>query len=138
MNSDLVFKEETFAIIGACMRVHPELGNGFLEPVYQEGCEYEFEDSGIAFQSQVPVPLFYKGRRMKQVYIPDFVFVSFGKIILEIKAVKAIADDHRAQLLNYLSATRFPLGLPVNFGSYGKLEWERFANTRDAGTEHSW
>ena len=71
----------------------------------------------------------YKGLTLKKTYEPDFI--CFGKVIVEIKAVSNIIDEHRAQLLNYLNATGLPVGLLVNFGHYPKLEYERLANTRN-------
>jgi GxxExxY protein len=120
---DLIFKEEAFAIIGACFEVYNEMGCGFLEAVYQECLELELGFRGIPFQPQADLHLSYKGRQLKQIYIPDFI--CFGKIIVEIKAVSDLDDVHRAQLLNYLKATGYRLGLLVNFGHHGKLQWER-------------
>ncbi|WP_269522822.1 GxxExxY protein [Coraliomargarita parva] len=127
-DTTLIFKDECYAIIGSCMRVHSDKGNGFLEPVYQECLEIDFELEGIGFVPQATLQLEYRGRELKHHYKPDF-FV-FDQIILEIKAVKKLTDEHRSQVLNYLSATGYPLGLLVNFGAYGRLEWERIANTK--------
>lgn len=126
-DSELIFKEECYQIIGSCMRVHSDKGNGFLEPVYQECLEIDFELEEIPFISQAPLKLEYRGRELKQRYKPDF-FV-FDKTVLEIKAVSKLTNEHRSQVLNYLSATGYQLGLLVNFGAYGKLEWERIVNT---------
>jgi len=82
---------------------------------------------GLLFVPKKPLGLNYKGRTLQQDYQPDFICMD--KIILEIKAISALVDEHRAQVLNYLSATGFKLGLLVNFGHYPKLEWERIANT---------
>ena len=112
------------------MRVHTEKGNGFLEAVYQECLEIDFELEQMEFMAQAPLKLQYRGRELKQHYKPDF-FV-FDQVVLEIKAVKQLTNEHRSQVLNYLTATGYPLGLLVNFGSYGRLEWERIVNT-----EHS-
>lgn len=126
--NELVFKDECFAIIGACMRVHSDKGNGFAEPVYQECLEIEFELSQIPAVPQMQLNLFYRGRKLKHHYYPDFV--AYKQIILEIKAANQLTQEHRSQVLNYLAATGYPLGLLVNFGSYGRLEWERIANTK--------
>ena len=119
----LVFEEETYKILGACFEVYKEKGCGFLEAVYQECLEIEFEIQELLFQSRSELQLTYKGRILKQKYIPDFI--CFGKIILEIKAVTKLSDEHRAQVHNYLKATGYKVGLLVNFGHYPKVEHER-------------
>ena len=121
--TDILFKEESYKIIGACMEVHNEMGSGFLEAVYQECLEYELSDRQIPFQSQQQLKLRYKTRTLKSVYVPDFV--CFEKIILEIKGVSDLTAKHRAQVLNYLKATGIKLGLLVNFGQHGQLQYER-------------
>jgi GxxExxY protein len=125
---DFLYKDESYRILGACFEVYKEKGCGFLEAVYQECLEIEFEMQGILFVPKKPLALAYKGRPLRQTYEPDFICMD--KIILEIKAVSALADEHRAQVINYLNATGFTLGLLVNFGHYPKVEHERFANTR--------
>ena len=119
----LLFEEETYKVLGACFEVYKEKGCGFLEGVYQECLEIEFGLQVIPFQPQAELELSYKGRRLTQRYIPDFI--CFGKIIVEIKAVSALADEHRAQLHNYLKATGHRVGLLVNFGHHPKVEYER-------------
>jgi GxxExxY protein len=131
MNKEgLLFRDEAYAIMGACFAVYRDKGCGFLEAVYQECLEIEFEYCNILAKAKQPLLLTYRGRTLRQVYQPDFI--CHEKIIVEIKAVSALADEHRAQLLNYLSATGFQLGLLVNFGHCPKLQYERFANTKDA------
>jgi GxxExxY protein len=125
----LIYREESFKIVGACLEVYGNKGCGFLEPVYQECLEMEFKLQDILCVPQQPLVLEYKGHRLKHVYEPDFI--CYGKIILEIKAVSQLTDEHRAQIINYLKATGFKLGLLVNFGHYPKLEWERLANTKN-------
>jgi GxxExxY protein len=120
---ELLYKDESYAIIGACFEVYKEKGNGFVEPVYQECLELEFGFQKIPFSPQSTLRLNYKGVELKQRYIPDFL--CYDKIILEIKAVKQLTDEHRAQVLNYLKATGLRLGLLVNFGHYPKVEYER-------------
>jgi GxxExxY protein len=110
------------------MEVYGEKGCGFLEPVYQESLEIEFGLIQLPFVGKKRLPLSYKGHPLKQRYESDFV--CFDKIILEIKAASHLVDEHRAQLLNYLHATGFILGLLVNFGHYPRLEWERYVNTK--------
>ena len=126
MGERIVFREESYKIVGACFEVYKEKGNGFLEAVYQECLSIEFADQGIPFVEKPRVQLGYKGRELKQEYQPDFL--CFGKIIVEIKAVKRLTDEHRAQVINYLKATGKELGLLVNFGHYPKIEYERFVN----------
>ena len=121
--TELVYKEESYQINGACFEVYKEKGCGFLEDVYQECLEIELGLQGIEFVAQYPLKLEYKGRPLRKKYIPDFICV--GKIILEIKSVKAIDDVHRAQVQNYLRATGYKLGLIVNFGHYPKVQIER-------------
>lgn len=121
------YKDETHQIIGACFEVYNEKGCGFLEAIYQECLEIEFRLQGIPFEAKKPLTLFYKGKVLQKKYEPDFV--CFGKILLEIKAVSTLVDDHRAQLLNYLNATGMQVGLLVNFGHYPKLEYERMVHT---------
>ena len=120
---ELIYKDESYAIIGACMAVYKEKGCGFLEPVYHECLEIELELQGIPFQSKAPQTLQYRGRTLVQTFTPDFV--CYDKIIVEIKAVSALVDEHRAQLLNYLSATDWKFGLLVNLGHYPRIEYER-------------
>lgn len=126
--AEILFREESYAIAGACMEVYREKGCGFLESVYQECTEIELELRGIPFVARKALAIDYKGRPLKSRYEPDFV--CYQKIIVELKAVKEIADEHRAQVQNYLKATGFRLGLLVNFGHYPKLQIERIANTR--------
>jgi GxxExxY protein len=109
--------------MGACFEVYKEKGCGFLEAVYQECLEMEFADQGIPFDAQQRLALTYKGRPLKQTYEPDFI--CFDKIVVEIKAISALADEHRAQVHNYLRATKLRLGLLINFGHHPKLESER-------------
>lgn len=123
---EILFKEESYRIIGACFEAYKEKGNGFLEAVYQECLAKEFRHQGIPFFEKPSVPLFYKGDLLVQFYEPDFL--RFDEIILEIKAVKILADEHRAQIINYLKSTGKKLGLLVDFGHYPKIEHERFPN----------
>ncbi|MBC8206387.1 MAG: GxxExxY protein [Kiritimatiellales bacterium] len=123
---NIIHQEEGYKINGACFEVYKDKGCGFLEDVYQECLEVEFEEQGIPFEAQHPLKLEYKGRILRKKYIPDFI--CFGKIIVEIKAVKEITDEHRAQVQNYLKATGYKLGLIINFGHYPKVQIERIAN----------
>jgi GxxExxY protein len=119
----IVYPEESYQIMGACFEVYKEMGTGFLEAVYQECLEIEFRLRGIPFRPQPPLPLHYKTHRLVKSYEPDFI--CFEKIIVELKAVSDLIDDHRAQVHNYLRATGHRLGLLVNFCHYPKLESER-------------
>ena len=119
----LTYEQESYAILGACFEVYKEKGCGFVEPVYQECLEIELRLRDIPFVPEHELEISYKGVPLKQRYKPDFI--CYGKIILEIKAVSALADEHRAKLHNYLKATGYKLGLLVNFGHYPKLEHER-------------
>ena len=120
---DLLYKEETYRIIGACFEVYKEKGNGFLEQVYQECLEMELSLQGIPFSAQAALRLSYKGRELKLHYVPDLM--CYEKIIVELKAASQLTDEHRAQVLNNLKATGYRVGLLMNFGHYPKLEYER-------------
>jgi len=120
---EVVYKEESYRIIGACFEVYNEKGCGFVEPVYQECLQIELAIQEIPFVAQTELSLFYKGRPLCQKYKPDFI--CFGNIIVELKAVSDLIDEHRAQVHNYLKATGYKLGLLVNFGNYPKLDYER-------------
>ena len=120
---EVVLKEESYEIVGACFEVYNAMGCGFLEAVYQECLSIEFSNQAIPFKAQVPLELSYKDQLLQQKYIPDFI--CFDKVILEIKALKDLCDEHRAQVHNYLKATGYRLGLLVNFGQHAKLQYER-------------
>ena len=120
----LVFEEESYAIRGAVFEVYKEMGSGFLEAVYQECLEKEFTRRNIAFVAQPELRLTYKSEPLQQTYKPDFI--CWNQIILELKAVKEIAPEHRAQVINYLKATGSKLGFLINFGSHPKVQVERF------------
>ncbi|MDP1579634.1 MAG: GxxExxY protein [Candidatus Didemnitutus sp.] len=120
----LIHEELTYKILGACFEVYREKGCGFLEGVYQECLELEFDLQGLPARSLVQIPLSYKGRPLTKTYIADFV--CFGQVLLELKAVSALTDEHRAQVQNYLHATGLRVGLLVNFGHFPKIEHERF------------
>ena len=123
--NEIIYREESYKIMGTCFEVYKEKGCGFLEAVYQECLELELIDQGVPFAFQQKLGLSYKGRLLKQTYEPDFI--CFGKIVLEIKAVTKLTDEHRAQMQNYLRATKHRLGLLGNFGHYPKVEAERIA-----------
>src|SRR6266436_8612836 len=120
---ELIYKEESYAIIGACFAVYKDKGCGFHEPVYHECLEIELEFQKIPFLPKPLQTLRYRDRTLVQTFNPDFI--CYDKIILEIKAVSELIDEYRAQVLNYLSATGCKLGLLVNVGHYPGMEYER-------------
>lgn len=123
MNADVQKDPETHAIIGAAMEVHRELGNGFLEGVYQDALEVEFGQRNIPFQREQSVPVLYKGFTLGTTYRADFV--CHGSIIVELKAIKTLTDIESAQVLHYLKATGFERALLINFGT-PRLDYKRF------------
>lgn len=121
--ANIIHKLESDEIMGACFEVYKKKGSGFVEAVYQECLEIELADRKIPFRAQVELSLTYKGRPLRWKFKPDFV--CHENIILEIKAVTALANEHRALVQNQLRATGVKLGWLVNFGHYPKLEYER-------------
>ena len=120
---DLIYRQEVFQIIGGCFAVYNDKGHGFVEPVYQDCMEIELAHLGIPYDPQRELPLAYRGQALSHTYIPDLI--CYDTIIVELKAVKELTDEHRAQVLNYLKATGMQLGLLVNFGHHPDLQWER-------------
>jgi GxxExxY protein len=118
----------TYAIIGAAMEVHNQLGCGFLEAVYQEALELELTARGIPFQPQVELPLRYKGRVLKTFYRADFI--CFETVVVELKALTQLGPIEEAQVINYLKATGFATGLLLNFGR-PSLQYKRYILDRD-------
>ncbi len=127
LGSDLLLKDEVFAIVGAAMEVHRELGPGFLEAVYQEALEIELQSRNIPFRPQVVLPVQYKGGTLTKEYLADLV--CYGQVVAEVKAIERLSGREEAQILNYLKATGLPVGLLLNFGAHPKMEWKRFALT---------
>ena len=121
----LIYPEECFATRGAIFEVYRELGNGFREEVYQQCLEREFAARKIPFDAKRELKIFYKGEPIDKTYIPDFL--CYDKIIVEIKAVESLGNEHRAQIMNYLRLTKFQLGLLVNFAAYPKVAIEQWA-----------
>src|ERR1700736_3197162 len=126
--TEIIYKKESYAIIGARFEVYNEKGCSFLEPVYHECLAIEFEYQRIPAISKPALTLSYRGHTLVQTYNPDFI--CYQKVVLELKTVSKLIDEHRAQLLNYLNATGFELGLLLNFGHYPGLEHERIAKTQ--------
>jgi GxxExxY protein len=124
MMTELIYKDEVFAIVGAAMEVHRVLGSGFLEAVYQEAMEIEVLSKGIPFESQKIIQIQYKQHILKKEYIADMI--CFDKIIVEFKALDKLTSREESQVLNYLKATGYKVGVLINFGSQPKLEWKRF------------
>jgi len=111
---DILYKNETYNIIGAAQEVHRTLGHGFLEPIYQEALAIELTNRKISYQKEKELDISYKGQKLTKRYIADFI--CHDTIILEIKALNRLTKEHEAQLLNYLNATKHKLGLLINFG----------------------
>lgn len=124
----LLYEEETGKILNACMEVFNELGNGFLEAVYQEALEKEFKIQNIPYEREKLLPIIYKGKKLNKEYYADFV--CYGKIVVELKAVSNLVKAHKAQVLNYLKAANIEIGLLVNFGT-NSLKWERISMLND-------
>ena len=121
--TELLYRDEVYAIVGAAMEVYNQLGPSFLEAVYQEALEIELTERGIPFVAQKELRILYKGQPLKKTYISDLTCCE--KIIVELKAIDRLTGKDIAQLLNYLKATGLRLGLLINFGNAEKLEWER-------------
>lgn len=126
MGEEIVYKNESYQIIGACFEVYKEKGCGFLEAVYQECLRMEFILQDISFVEHPILDLSYKGLPLSKKYVPDFL--CYDKIIVEIKSIKCITEIDMAQTLNYLKATNKKLGILVNFGGFLTLEYQRLLN----------
>ncbi|MCK9167504.1 MAG: GxxExxY protein [Bacteroidales bacterium] len=123
---DLIYKQETYKIIGACMEVHKEMGYGFLEAVYHEALLLELKNQNIPFRSNAKLQISYKNNPLNKVYYADII--CYDKIIIELKAMEALIPEHEAQVINYLKATGLELGLLVNFGAKS-LQYKRIIQT---------
>ncbi len=121
--SDIIFKQESYNIIGAAMEVHKELGAGFVEGIYQEALEMEFARQNIPYLREHNLNVFYKGQKLSKHYFADFV--CYNQIIVELKALNDFSKNHHAQVINYLKASEMKLGLLINFGS-SSLQYKRF------------
>jgi len=121
-HKDMVFKDECFKIVGACMAVHNELGSAFLEPVYQEALALEFHKRSIPFSKEHRLEIYYKEALLEKKYYADFL--CYDLIVVELKACSGLTDQHKAQALNYLSALKLNLALLINFGT-PRLQWKR-------------
>ncbi len=116
-------QQEGYDFMAAVFDVYNEMGNGFLEEVYQESLELELSHRRISFSAKPRLTLFYKGQPLKKHYEADLIVI--GEIVVELKAAKAITPEHEAQLINYLKATGKRVGYLINFGSFPRLEWKR-------------
>ena len=125
--TELILKDEVYAAVGAAMEVHREKGCGFSEPVYQECMELELIDRKIPAEAQKEMMISYKGRRLKKTYIADFI--TFGKIIVELKALDRLTSREESQVINYLKASGLQVGVLINFGA-PSLEWKRIVLTK--------
>ena len=119
---DIIYKEESYKITGICMDIHNNLGKGFLEIVYKDALEYEFNQANIPYEREKEYELNYKGIFLPHKFYADFVV--YDKIILEVKRISGIVDEHIAQTLNYLKVSKCKLGLLVNFGQVS-LQYKR-------------
>ena len=113
MGEGLIYSDETYKLIGLCMKVHRELGCGFLEPVYQEAFEMLLKTEGVPCRRECLLPIYFMGQKLNKEYYADFV--CYDKIILEFKAVSELTSVHEAQLMNYLKASKMAVGLLCNF-----------------------
>jgi len=118
------FAEEGYALMGAAFEVHNVVGGGLLEEIYQQSLEIELQLRSIPFRSKQELEVFYKEQVLRKKYIPDLFLCE--AMVVELKAVSALASEHEAQLMNYMRITCSPIGYLINFGPIGKLEYKRF------------
>ena len=123
--AEILYKDESYKIIGACMEVHKKLGSGFLESVYTEALELELKKAGIPYNKQKKLQVYYEDKPLNKYFRADYL--CYDAIILELKATKFLIDIDRQQTLNNLKATKFKLGLLINFGS-PSLTYKRIVN----------
>ncbi len=122
MNAEQIRDKETYTIIGAAMTVHRELGCGFLETVYQDALENEFQHLSIPYKREAKLPVFYRGKQLNSYYQTDFI--CFNSVIVELKALQRLSGTEEAQVINYLKAANLHRGLLLNFGSKS-LQYKR-------------
>jgi GxxExxY protein len=126
---EILYKEESYKIIGSCMKVHKELGPGFVESVYQEALEKQFIKDGVPYEREKVLNIYFDGQKLKKHFKADFV--CNGLIIVELKAAKFIHPDDIDQTGNYLKSTKFKLGIIVNFGQHS-LVYKRIINSHNS------
>jgi GxxExxY protein len=124
MNQALILKDEVYAIVGAAIEVHRHLKSGYLVAIYQEAMEIELRDRRIPFIAQSEIEVLYKDVPLNKRYVADLI--CYGQILVELKVLERLSGKEEAQLLNYLNATRMKVGLLINFGDPGRLDWHRF------------
>ena len=127
--TDIIYKEESYKIVGACFEVHKQLGPGFLESVYTEALEGEFQKIDIPYEKEKKLQIFYGDQLMKKYFKADFI--CFDKIILKIKATDILIKANVQQITNNVRATNLRLGLLINFGS-PSLTYKRIINSRNS------
>lgn len=120
--ADLIFKEESFKIVGVCMKIHSELGMGLKEINYKDAMEIEFIDEQVPYEREKKFTVKYKGKTLRNPYVADFIV--YDAIVLEIKSAAAISEAHMAQALSYLAVAKLKLALVINFGERS-LTWKR-------------
>jgi len=125
------YSQEGYDLMGAAFEVHQEQGGGLSEEIYQQSFEIELSLRQIPFVAKEKLQVFYKGRLLTTNYVPDLLVQI--EIVVELKAVSAIAPEHEAQLLNYMRISKKPVGYLINFGPTGKLEWKRFVLSQFVG-----
>jgi len=123
--ADILYKQESYLIIGACMEVHKKLGSGFLESVYSEALELELKASAIPFEKEKKLPVYYEDKPLNKYFRADFV--CYNSIIIELKATKFLIEADLRQTINNVKATKFKLGLLINFGT-PSLTYKRIVN----------
>ena len=111
------------------MNVHNELGSGFLEAVYQSALELEFKEMGIPYRKEAKIEIFYKGKKIDQVYYADFI--CYERFVIELKAVTSLVKAHKSQVLNYLKGSKLEIGYLVNFGE-NSLKWQRITTFKES------
>jgi len=121
---EMLCKDEVYAIVGAAMEVHSQMGSGFAEAVYQETMEIELALRGIPFERQVKLKIFYKEHELQCEYIADLI--GYGSVIIEIKAIRELTNRDEAQIINYLKATGVRVGVLIYVGDPARLDWHRF------------
>ncbi|HYE21414.1 MAG TPA: GxxExxY protein [Tepidisphaeraceae bacterium] len=124
VRNDLLLKDEVYAVVGASMEVHNQLASSYSENIYQESMEIELELRGIPFEAQKPLPVFYKGRRLKSHYVADLL--CFGTLLVELKVIPVLGKREESQVLYYPRATGLRVGLLINYGDPVRLDWHRY------------
>jgi GxxExxY protein len=126
---NILYKEESYKIVGACMNVHKKLGPGFLESVYSEALEIEFQRADIPYEKEKKLPVLYEGKPLKKYFRADYI--CYDSVIIELKATKYSVDADIKQTLNNIKATNHKLGILINFGT-PSLTYKRVINSRNS------